>query len=371
MAPVPTLGHHQHLIKSLAAKAARPLSFLSGNYPDQQLWRGYARKKIFELLHYAPPRVDFGGEVVEEEDVGPYVRKKIWLNSSPFTRVSAMLLLPPRTRGKLPGILCLHDHGGLFAWGKEKVACPDMDGYPGLAAHREKTYSGLCVGHELAAAGFAVLAIDNFYFGDRRLAGVPEVDGLDLSGAEGQTAFEKVAAEREPEAELGIIQAGATLMGVGAWDAIRAVEFFTTVEGVDSRRIGCFGASSAGLLALYVSGLCDLVRVTCAGGWVTTFAGLVEEGVPGPSWGHFAVPGLYNFLDLSDIACLTVPRALFLMGHRKSPLFPADGAVFAKVRKVYEMAGKGDDFLAQAYPGEPRFNAQMLADTIRWFQRWL
>ena len=368
-----TLGHHHHLIRSLAAKAARPLSFLSGNYPDQELWRGYARKKVFELLHYAPPRVSFAEEIVEEKDCGPYVRKKLWFSSSQYTRVSAYLLMPPITRGKLPGIICLHDHGNLFAWGKEKVVPTAADKLPALAAHKERHYSGMSVAHELAVAGFAVLAIDNFYFGDRRLAGTPEVDGLDISTPEGHAEFERVAAANEAAAAMNVMQAGATLMGFSIWDAIRAVEFLTTVEGVDDRRIGCFGASSGGLLAVCLSGLCDLIRVTCAAGWVTSFADVVESGVPGTAWCHFAVPGLYNFLDLPDIACLSVPRALFLMAMQNDPFFPGSGAekAFAKARKVYEMAGKADDFLSQTYSGEPRFTRQMLTDSCRWLQRWL
>ena len=370
---MPTLGRHQDLIRALAAKSARPLSFLSGNYPDQELWRGYARKKIYELFHHAPPRVRFEERIVEERDCGGYVQKKLWFTASPYSTVSAMLLLPPFTRGKQPGILCLHDHGGLFAWGKEKVAGTEADGHPALAAHKERYYSGLSVAHELAKAGFAVLAIDQLYFGDRRLAGLPEVDGLDLTTVDGHAEFERIAADRETDAALGVTQSGATLMGLAVWDAIRAVEFLTTVEGVDARRIGCFGAFSGGLLAVYVSGLCDLIRATSAAGWVTTMAGLVESGVPGPGWSHFAVPGLYNFLDLPDVACLTVPRALFLMAMEGEPVFPAAGGeeAFRKIRKVYEMAGHGDDFARQTYPGEARVTRQMIDDATRWFQRWL
>jgi len=125
-------------------------------------------------------------------------------------------------------------------------------------------------------------------------------------------------------------------------------------------------------MALYVSGLCDLVRATCAAGWITSYAGLAEAGVPGNSWCHFAIPGLYRFLDLPDVACLSVPRALFLLGLDNDPVFPAHShGTFDRIRTVYENAEHGDDFSWQIYSGEPRFSAQMLADTLHWFQRWL
>ena len=367
-----TIGRDQALIKALAAKAARPLSFLSGNYPDQELWRGYARKKIFELLHYAPPRVDFEPEIVDERDGDGYVRRTVTFRSSQHTRVPAVLLLPPQTHGKLPGVLCLHDHGGLFAWGKEKLLAPDGDEHPALAAHRAKHYDGMAVAHEMARAGFAVLAPDAFYFGDRKLAGLPEVDGLDLSTPDGHAAFERIAAEREPLAALNVIQAGATPMGLAVWDAIRSIEYLTTVDGVDDRRLACFGAHSGGLMALYLSGLCDLVRVTVAAGWVTSMAGLIESGVP-DGWAQFAVPGLHNFLDLPDVACLTIPRSLSLMATGKAPHFPGAGAAdaFSKVRQVFQMAGRDGEFSSKVFDGATAFTRDMLTETFRWFERWL
>ncbi|MFO7899634.1 MAG: acetylxylan esterase [Planctomycetota bacterium] len=369
---MPTLGHRHHLVEALAAKAAQPLSYLSGNYSDQETWRGYARKKIFELLHYAPPRVDFQAEVGESDDLGDFTRRKVWFSSSQHTRVSAYLLVPRITRGKLPGILCLHDHGGLFAWGKEKVAPAEADEHPALAEHKQAQYAGQSVAAELARAGFAVLATDLFYFGDRRLSGIAEVDGLDLSDPEQHAAFEEIARANEAPTGLNLIQAGATLMGLHVWDAIRAAEYLTTVQGVDARRIGCFGAHSGGLLALYLSGLCDLVRATVAVGWVSSLRRVVESGVPGTSWTHFAVPGLSNFLDLPDIACLTVPRALMLAALNDEPLFPAADAdrAFADVRKVYREAGKADDFLSQTSPGRA-VTPTTLREAVRWFERWI
>jgi dienelactone hydrolase len=370
---MPSLGHHHHLVKSLAAKAVRPLSFLSGNYPNQEMWRGFARKKVFELLHYAPPRVAFREEIIDETDCEGYVRQELWFSSSQYTRVSAYLLRPRVVQGKLPGIVCLHDHGGLFAWGKEKLVATPADKRPALAEHKETKYSGLSVADEFAKAGFAVLVIDSFYFGGRRLMGVSEVDELDLEDPEQAAAFERIAREHEPVAALDLLQAGATLMGMGVWDAIRAVEFLTTIDGIDGRRIGLFGSFSGGLMAIYVTGLYDLVRATCAAGWVTSLGNLVRDGVPGTEWCHYAVPGLHNFLDLPDIACMTVPRALFLMAMEKDPIFPGARAAnaFDRIRQVYRDADQGDDFFAQTYAGSAAFTPQMLSDTLRWFQRWL
>lgn len=369
---MPTLGNQHNLVKSLADRAAQPLSYLSGIYPDLATWRGFALKKVFQLLHYAPPQVDFREEVVESEERDGIARRTVWFSSSSQTRVSARLLLPTASRGKRPGIVCLHDHGDLFAWGREKVVCTEADEHPALAEHKAARYSGLSVAEELARAGFAVLAPDMFGFGDRHPGGLDEIDDLDLTDPEQHERFEQIARAHEATTGLNLIQAGATPMGLHVWDAIRAVEYLTTVPGVDERRIGCFGAHSGGLLAIYLSGLCDLVRATVAIGWVASLRGVIEAGVPGTSWMQFAVPGLYNFLDLPDVACLTIPRALMLVALADDPLFPATAAEksFADIRKVFDDADKGVDFLGQTAPGRA-VTSDIVREALGWFERWI
>ncbi len=83
-------------------------------------WKKEARGKLLELLHYSPEKCDPQAEVVERTDKGDYVREKIYFNTAPSIRVPAYVLVPKRD-GKLPAIVALHDHGGFYLWGKEKL----------------------------------------------------------------------------------------------------------------------------------------------------------------------------------------------------------------------------------------------------------
>src|SRR5262245_25679933 len=108
-------------INSQAVKGEFPLSFLNRRFRSVSSWKKTARGKLLELLQYAPPRCDPGAETVERVDCGQYVRERVWFNTTPDLRVPAFVLVPKNARRPMPTIVALHDHGGFYFWGKEKI----------------------------------------------------------------------------------------------------------------------------------------------------------------------------------------------------------------------------------------------------------
>ena len=162
------IGSLYPLIESQAVKGDFPLSFLNSRFKNLKRWKQTAREKFLELLHYAPPRCDPAAEIVEKVDSGDYVREKIYFNTTPSIRVPAYLLVPKNTRGKLPAIVALHDHGGFYLWGKEKLVETD-DEAPALKNWRTSYYGGNALASVLVRLGYVVLVIDMFYWGERRM----------------------------------------------------------------------------------------------------------------------------------------------------------------------------------------------------------
>ena len=72
------------------------------------------------------------------------------------------LMLAPKGDGPFPAALMLHDHGGKFDIGKEKVIAPWGDPVRVAAsqAWADKYFSGRHLGDELARRGYVVLAVD-------------------------------------------------------------------------------------------------------------------------------------------------------------------------------------------------------------------
>jgi hypothetical protein len=108
------------IIQAQAVKGEFPLSFLNSKFRNVQRWKKEARGKLLELLHYSPEKCEPRAELVEKVDMGDYVREKIFFNTTPVIRVPAYVLAPKR-EGKRPAIVALHDHGGFYLWGKEKL----------------------------------------------------------------------------------------------------------------------------------------------------------------------------------------------------------------------------------------------------------
>src|SRR4029078_2822777 len=94
----------------------------------------------------------------------------------------ALVLKPAGAKGKLPGIVGLHDHGGNKYFGLRKITRMSKDPHPAMLRHQEEYYSGLAWANELAKRGYVVVVHDTFTFGSRRmrLAHVPGIIPRDL-----------------------------------------------------------------------------------------------------------------------------------------------------------------------------------------------
>ena len=124
--------------------------------------------KLKELLHYDPPACDPRPEVVAKVDRDGYVRETVPFNTTPDIRVPAYVLVPKGLKKPAPGIVALHDHGGMYFWGREKIV--EVDGeHPVLAEFKRGAYGGKSIASELARHGYVVIVIDMFYWGERRM----------------------------------------------------------------------------------------------------------------------------------------------------------------------------------------------------------
>ena len=97
------------------------LSLRTGKWTDVEEWRRIAQARVLELLAQpdtgGPPQPTVHRQFTYD---GLHVEELSWqLPYGPATR--AVFLKPERATGKLPGILALHDHGGLKYFGKRKI----------------------------------------------------------------------------------------------------------------------------------------------------------------------------------------------------------------------------------------------------------
>jgi dienelactone hydrolase len=390
VAPPDLLAGGGEFAAAVAAAADHRRSFLHERYrtADLDTWLRATRARLLDLLHYSPPREDLRPELVRRDDHGDYVRETIWLSTAPWSRVPCDLLLPARPRGgrwPAPAVVALHCHGGVFRWGREKIVEPadPAHDHPALRAYRAQLYGGRGYANELARRGYVVAVIDAFYFGERRLRWPhgqwPEPYRAEEAALEPDSdpwfsLLNRAHREVQPRVAGALFQAGATWPGVFVWDDRRTIEYLQGRPEVDSDRIACIGLSVGGYRAAYLVAADERIRAAVAVGWMCGLGELwpVSRWPNSVGWVHY-VPGLYQELDLPDVAALACPRPLLVIQGSRDRLFPLEGVerALARLSAVYAKAGVAARFTGRIYDAPHQFNLAMQDEAFAWLDRWL
>lgn len=316
---------------------------------------------------------------IEKEEVfeGLDIQHLSW--SLPFgPRTRAFYLRPRGHRGKLPGVLALHCHGGIKTHGAEKIARGRKD--PGAYLHGQiGYYDKVFWANELAKRGYAVLAHDVYAFGSRRVrvADVPPeirwgCPTRDPKSAEEFNSYNRWASSHESVMAKSLFSAGTTWPGVVLAEDRRALDILERLPGVDPRRLACCGLSGGGLRTVYLAGLDK--RVSCAVdvGFMTTWKDQALSKGWTHTWMTFA-PGIPALMDFPEILGLRAPKPALVLNCLEDRLFslPEMRRSDKILREIYRKARAPRNYRTEFFPGPHQFNIPMQARAAAWFDRWL
>lgn len=262
---------------------------------DLAEWQTNSRQLIFKLLQMtdlerereeSPTKIPFNAKTISTEKHDHYTLQEIELDSTPTRRIKAVLTIPEGASGKLPAIVCIHGH----------------DGSRRIVYDKKSVYRGFA--DELASHGYVTISTE---------VGQHEV-------------YEK----------------GRTLMGERLWDVLRCADYLTTINEVDSNRMGCAGLSLGGEMAMWLGAMDPRMKVTVSSGFLTTVANLKVRHCQ--CWDF---PGFTENFDFSDIYSLIAPRALMCQigAKEKAPGgFPPAFAhqAMAGIQRAYAVYSRGD-----------------------------
>ena len=363
-------------IRSQAVRGEFPLSFLRDEFRDVKPWKQRARGKLKELLQYDPPACDPRPEVVARVDRDGYVLETVSFNTTPDIRVPAYVLVPRGLKGRAPAIVALHDHGGMYFWGREKVVEGDGE-HPVLADFKRGAYGGKSIASELARRGYVVIVIDMFYWGERRML----LDGDPVDWRERPATirparvaeFNRRSGESEALVARTIYAAGFTWSGVMFTDDVRTVDYLVSRPEVDPDRIGCVGLSVGGLRSCHLAALDDRIKAAVVVGWMASYPAQIKDHIRHTIGFTKLVPGLMRHLDYPDVASLAIPAAMLVINGTKDGLFDLDGVrgCFTKLAACYAKAGVAERFRDRLYDAPHEFNAEMQQEAWDWLARWL
>lgn len=303
-------------VDSMQAELTYPLAWGNSDIRQFDLWRAAAREKLREEMLMPPPKAkSYNVETLAEEDRGKYKARKLRLNLTGYSRVTAYELIPDG-KGPFPAVLLLHDHGGHFSIGKEKMIRPFGVTDEKLADADEwcrRCYGEQYVGDYLASQGYVVISIDAPFWGDR--------------GVKGGTKWD----------DYKYIAGNFMMLGrnISAWmnfEDVYAADFLATLPEVDKERIGCMGFSMGAYRSWMLSALTDRVKCGVAVCWMHTTGYQInrEFGLKNhEEWANL-VPGIRRYLDYPHIASIACPKPMLFINGSQDKLFPV-----VSVNKAY------------------------------------
>jgi dienelactone hydrolase len=228
-----------------------PLKDLDGYFPmavpeSAEAWSAraeYVRRQALVALGLwpLPTRTPLRAVIHTPIDRGEYTVEHVYFESYPGHFVTGNLYRPKGRQGKRPGVLCPHGHwanGRFHDHGPDEVQRQIAKGGERFERGGRHPLQARCV--HLARLGCVVFHYDMVGYADSQQI------SFDVAHRYGQPRPHMETAENwgffSTQAELRL----QTIMGLQAWNSIRALDFLSQLEDVDPARIGVTGASGGG-----------------------------------------------------------------------------------------------------------------------------
>lgn len=295
-------------------------------------WQEGLRRVLRELLALPaqPAATDLDVREASGVDDEGYTRIPVRYAATDGAVVPAWVCVPHDNDSPLPAVVCVHPRG------------QSKDDLVGLTGHTEAvTWATV-----LSRQGYLTLA--------------PDLRG----------AGERAGDERGLAAAGALL--GRPLAGAQAGDLLRAVEYLSQRPDVRSDRIGILGLGSGSLPAL-LAAACD-PRVACLAlcGGFGTYRELIvaTDCFTRTAPPADLVPGLLQYADLDDIACLVAPRPLLLAADAADREFPARSVheCMERTREGYRVQGEQVKLELTQIEGDQRAGPETV---LRFMDDWL
>lgn len=337
--------HRQLLTLAADAEKKRRARFAAVKTPaDLAALQKELREKFLALLDELPeasepPPVKKTGRI----DADDYTIDKLVYESLPGYFVSALLYLPKKRDGAVPGVVSPCGHSDV---GKANG-----------------TYQTLHI--NLAMRGYAVLTYDPVGQAERSQFWDKE---------RGRSRFNLVCGEH---AVLGtpLYLLGTTLARYMIWDGMRGIDYLASLPEVDAKRIGCAGNSGGGTLTAYISALDPRVLAAFPSCYITTLPRRMGNRIEkdpdaDPEQDIFGFVG--EGIDHAGLLALRVPRPTML-GTAVRDFFPIEGSreTFDEVKRLYEVAGAPEKFGKTEADAGHGLSLTLREACYAWFDRWL
>lgn len=327
----------------------KPIEFAQPKSKGEWLTRQKAiRKTIRQIFGKIPPiPQNVSVKVSSTEKKEGYTLEKFEFFNGVDATVPGIILIPDQRNGKTPAVLYHHYHGGDYAHGKDEI-------------FKKNDLVQFNAAEDLVKAGYIVLAVDAYAFGERSGKGP---NGSNEKGKEEELTWAKMN-----------IWKGRNLWGMMVRDDQMALDYLCTRPEVDASRIATVGMSMGCLRSFWLAALDDRIKVTAAVACLVRNQELIKLGRMGSHGIYYYVQDLLTHFDNESILACVAPRPLITIAGENDKLAPFEGVKYinSTLASVYKVMGVTDKFRPLTYPDKAHeYTADMWKETLDFFKKHL
>jgi dienelactone hydrolase len=317
---------------------------------DLSKWKD-DRIKVLDTLHALlgkiPPRPEkLKVQVLSKDEKNGYILEKFMIDNGVDSWIPGYLAIPSNTGGKVPVIIGLHGHSS----SKENIF--------GYDSNTAQDVLALFISN-----GFAVMAIDSYFNGERRGKGPAGSNETGKNGPDQESSQFKIN-----------LWFGRSLWGMMLRDEQIALDYLASRPEIDSGRIGVEGMSMGSTRAWWLAALDDRVKAVTGIACFTRYKELIEQRQLGAHGIYYFVPGMLTHFDTEVVMGLIAPRPFLVLTGDSDAGSPLCGirTLEKKLQPLYSLYDKNENFKSIVYENTGHvFTDEMKIEMVNWFKKYL
>lgn len=344
------------LWKEQGAWEGVPEYYQKWKYPDFQFPSGLPAWKndrvqvaatLQQLLGDIPARPkNLKVKTVFRKQMNGYILEKFLIDNEVDGMIPGYLAIPTNVKGKVPVVLGMHGHGS----SKDNV----------FGSNSGTAQDVLAL---LISKGYAVMAIDSYFNGERRGTGPAGEPETQSKGPDQETSTFKIN-----------LWFGRSLWGMQIRDEQIALDYLATRPEIDSEKIGVEGMSMGSTRAWWLAALDERVKVVVGIACFTRYKELIEQRELKAHGIYYFVPGMLQHFDTEAVMGLIAPRPFLALTGDSDAGSPVSGmkTLEKKLDTVYSLYQEKEKFKSIIYPNTGHvFTDDMKIEMLDWFEKYL
>lgn len=285
-------------------------------------------------------------QTVFKKQMNGYTLEKFLIDNVIDGWIPGYLAIPTNVKGKVPVIYAMHGSSS------------SKDNIFGSNSNTAQDVMALLISN-----GFAVMAIDSYFNGERRGTGPAGEREMQTNGLD------------QEESQLKInLWFGRSLWGMQLRDEQIALDYLTSRPEIDTEKIGAEGMSRGSTTAWWLAALDDRIKVVVGAACFTRYKELIEQReLKSHDIGYF-VPGMLQHFDTEAVMGLIAPRPFLVLTGDSDSGSPISGmkTLEKKLDAVYSLYKQNEKFKSIIYSNTGHvYTDDMKIEMVNWFEKYL